>query len=119
MKGTYTMNWWQQTIKKLNLKGEELQEDHKRDGEMLSGRKEHAKGPKPYSWLDEVNFESYVKYEGLYEYFNLPQGTFSFPRYYIKLMPNTAFITELTGHEVQGRGVGVTRTQRPKFHMEK
>ena len=29
-----------------NLKGEEIQEDHKRDGEMISGRKEQAKGPK-------------------------------------------------------------------------
>ena len=28
---------------------EEIQEDPKRDGEMISGRKEQAKGPKPYS----------------------------------------------------------------------
>ena len=31
-----------------NLKGEEIQEDHKRDREMISGRKEQAKVPKPY-----------------------------------------------------------------------
>ena len=33
----------------INLKGDEigLQEDHKRDGKMISGRKEQAKGPKP------------------------------------------------------------------------
>ena len=32
-----------------NLKGEEIQGDHKRDGKMISERKEQAKGPKPYS----------------------------------------------------------------------
>ena len=36
--------------KKLeNLKGEEIKEDHKGDGKMISGRKEQTKGPKPYS----------------------------------------------------------------------
>ena len=30
------------------MKGEEIQEDHKRDGEMISERKEQAKGPKPH-----------------------------------------------------------------------
>jgi hypothetical protein len=35
----------------LNYKpeGEDIQEDHKRDGEMISGRKEQAKGPKSFS----------------------------------------------------------------------
>ena len=27
------------------MKGEEIQEDHKRDGEMISGRKQQANGP--------------------------------------------------------------------------
>ena len=32
-----------------NLEGEEIQKDHKQDGKMISGRKEQAKGPNPYS----------------------------------------------------------------------
>ena len=31
------------------MKGEEIQEDKKKDGKMISGRKEQGKGPKPYS----------------------------------------------------------------------
>ena len=33
----------------VNLNGEEIWEDHKRDGKMISGRKERVKGPEPYS----------------------------------------------------------------------
>ena len=36
-------------IKITNLKGKEIKEDHKRDGEMISGWEEQAKWPKPYS----------------------------------------------------------------------
>ena len=38
-------------FKITNLKREKTQEDHKRDGKMIFGRKEQAKGPKPY---DEI-----------------------------------------------------------------
>ena len=36
-------------MKKNANQGEEIQEDHKREGKMISERKEQAKWPKPYS----------------------------------------------------------------------